>query len=362
MKKTVSLLLAAVLLLGVLNFSAFAAGGKLTVRNAAAPVRPGDSFSMDVVISDNPGIAALILDVDYDHTALRLDSAVGVLTSGTWDIADINENDVLMWYNYANVSTNGTLARLRFTVLDSAAAGEYTVSLKTPTDDWRGIYNDTDSSALTFSYVGGKVTVKGQAPEVTGSLSVASVSANPGATVEVPLYIEDNPGLIGMEFRVEYDSAVLEWIGVEAGDFGEKGGYELKVGEPLSWFASDERTDVALNGLFATLRFRVNEEAEDGDTTVTIVYDEDDVFNADFDNVAFDVTPGTVTIKSHTPGDINGDGKVNNKDYMALRRYIKYKDIAVVEAALDINADGKVNNKDYMALRRFIKYSDIVIY
>lgn len=62
------------------------------------------------------------------------------------------------------------------------------------------------------------------------------------------------------------------------------------------------------------------------------------------------------------PGDVNGDGKVNNKDYMALRRFIKYKDISVVETAVDINDDGKVNNKDYMLLRRYIKYHDVEIH
>ena len=172
----------------------------------------------------------------------------------------------------------------------------------------------------------------------------------------------NNPGVIAVEFELSYNSELLEWIGVEPGEYGDAlGDYDIAVGQPIAWFASDERTDVSINGVFATLTFRVNENAEDGETVITATVDEDNVFNADLENVAFRVIPGTVNIKSHIPGDVNGDGKVNNKDYMALRRYIKYKDNEVIEAALDINGDGKVNNKDYMALRRYIKYKDIVI-
>lgn len=60
-------------------------------------------------------------------------------------------------------------------------------------------------------------------------------------------------------------------------------------------------------------------------------------------------------------GDINGDGDVNNKDVTRLMRYIKYKDVEVVDFALDVNGDGSVNNKDVTRLMRYIKYNDVEI-
>lgn len=65
---------------------------------------------------------------------------------------------------------------------------------------------------------------------------------------------------------------------------------------------------------------------------------------------------------SYLPGDINGDGTVNNKDVTRLMRYIKYKDVEVVMAALDVNGDGSVNNKDVTRLMRYIKYHDVEIH
>jgi uncharacterized protein (DUF2141 family) len=65
---------------------------------------------------------------------------------------------------------------------------------------------------------------------------------------------------------------------------------------------------------------------------------------------------------SHIPGDINGDGVVNNKDVTRLQRYLKGADVEVVEAALDVNGDGKVNNKDLTRLQRYLKGADAEIH
>ncbi len=64
----------------------------------------------------------------------------------------------------------------------------------------------------------------------------------------------------------------------------------------------------------------------------------------------------------HIPGDINGDGKVNNKDVTRLQRYLKGEETEVVEAALDVNGDGKVNNKDLTRLQRYLKGEEVEIY
>ena len=43
-------------------------------------------------------------------------------------------------------------------------------------------------------------------------------------------------------------------------------------------------------------------------------------------------------------------------------RYIKYGDVEAVEAALDVNGDGKVSNKDVTRLMCYIKYGDVDIF
>ena len=64
----------------------------------------------------------------------------------------------------------------------------------------------------------------------------------------------------------------------------------------------------------------------------------------------------------HTPGDINGDGVLNNKDLNRLMKYLAGEEVEVVEAALDLNGDGKVNNKDLNRLMKYLAGEDVEVF
>jgi hypothetical protein len=70
------------------------------------------------------------------------------------------------------------------------------------------------------------------------------------------------------------------------------------------------------------------------------------------------------TVYAHwrLPGDINGDGKVNNKDVTRLQKYLKGDDVEVVTFNLDTNGDGNVNNKDLTRLQRFVKGLEVELH
>ena len=61
----------------------------------------------------------------------------------------------------------------------------------------------------------------------------------------------------------------------------------------------------------------------------------------------------------HTPGDINGDGDVNNKDLTRLFKHLSGYTAEVVERALDVNGDGSVNNKDLTRLFKYLSGWDV---
>ncbi len=62
------------------------------------------------------------------------------------------------------------------------------------------------------------------------------------------------------------------------------------------------------------------------------------------------------------PGDINGDGSVNNKDLTRLFQYLSGYEVEVEETRIDINGDGSVNNKDLTRLFQYLSGYEVVIY
>ena len=57
---------------------------------------------------------------------------------------------------------------------------------------------------------------------------------------------------------------------------------------------------------------------------------------------------------SVSPGDINGDKKVNMKDLVLLQQYLNNWDVAINEKAANVNGDEKINMKDLVLLQQYL--------
>ena len=91
--------------------------------------------------------------------------------------------------------------------------------------------------------------------------------------------------------------------------------------------------------MVATLTFKIAEDAEDGEYEITLSYykgiygDYIDGFDINidenFDAVGFVYQDGLLTVTSHIPGDVNGDGTVNSRDSITLLRYLAGWDVEI---------------------------------
>ena len=92
-----------------------------------------------------------------------------------------------------------------------------------------------------------------------------------------------------------------------------------------------------------------------------MIDDPDDFYNAAGQSVTFSTVAGKVTIQDYTPGDVNDDGKVNNRDVGRLQQFLSDWDVTIVRAASDTNADGKINNRDVGRLQQFLSDWDVTL-
>ncbi|MBR0466534.1 MAG: hypothetical protein IJJ40_03465 [Clostridia bacterium] len=70
----------------------------------------------------------------------------------------------------------------------------------------------------------------------------------------------------------------------------------------------------------------------------------------------------SIKVKQYDPGDVNGDGKVNNRDCARLIQSISGWNVEYVDEARDTNGDGKVNNRDYARLMQSVSGWNVDLY
>ena len=63
---------------------------------------------------------------------------------------------------------------------------------------------------------------------------------------------------------------------------------------------------------------------------------------------------GGIEIVNYIKGDVNGDGKVNNRDAVRLMQYLAGWEVECVVPALDANGDGRVNNRDAVRIMQYL--------
>ena len=214
----------------------------------------------------------------------------------------------------------------------------------------------TDDKDISCNECGHKRVVEGAPAFVVESKNVKA-----GETFTIDVSIKNNSGIVGLRTYVGYDENVLELVSITAGaDFMDTSFGPLTQ-NPISvlWDDSLAASNNTTNGTVATLTFKVKEDAEAGDTAITLNYEAEDVYDYNWDNVEFAVENGKVTITEYISGDVNGDGNVNNKDLGLLRRSLNGWEVEIDRAASDVNRDDNVNNKDLGILRRYLNGWDV---
>lgn len=186
-------------------------------------------------------------------------------------------------------------------------------------------------------------------PKKEPVLSVETVTAQPGQTVQLTVSLTDNPGLCGLYFGIDYDHSklTLEDYSCPNESFAQ-GDWMVGVGqeERAVWLQPDL---TEAEGEILTLTFRVASDAGTGDIAVSLT----DITGVDdrANSVRIAGNAGGVTVALGLPGDINGDGKVSSADLLRLRRYLAGQAVTAETGNADLNSDGRVDLQDLMLLQ-----------
>ncbi len=59
-------------------------------------------------------------------------------------------------------------------------------------------------------------------------------------------------------------------------------------------------------------------------------------------------------LREYSVADVNNDGKINNRDYVIIMRYLNGWKVDIAVNAADVNSDGKLDNKDIVTLMQYL--------
>jgi len=134
------------------------------------------------------------------------------------------------------------------------------------------------------------------------SFVVGSVTVKAGQRlVEVPVEVVNNPGILGMTLKIEYDDKVLTLVGADIGDaldmLTSQAPKKYKNGCNFVWYGEAIQERDIKDGDILILEFEVASDAKNGEYPVTVTYSDGDIINNDLESLTLDIIAGKVTVE-----------------------------------------------------------------
>ena len=120
-----------------------------------------------------------------------------------------------------------------------------------------------------------------------GAIALSNASGNAGDTITVDVTIQSNPGVMALTLKPQFDTTVLE---LKETAVDTEAGWTLGADGQVLY---DTYPDSTFTGKVVTYTFKILEDAQPGDTQVTL---EVKAANYDENLVDFAVTPATITV------------------------------------------------------------------
>ena len=130
MKKFLSLILCVMVLISGFSVTGNAVG-ELSLGASSHQVSRGDTLTVVISISENPGIAALTMDISYDEACLTYISSEIAMGGGLTTLPQTGSSPLTFgWMSGTEDSTyTGTFASIMFQVKDTASIGDTNISI-----------------------------------------------------------------------------------------------------------------------------------------------------------------------------------------------------------------------------------------
>jgi len=204
-----------------------------------------------------------------------------------WTLEQIGVNSINL--NAADVNDDGQVNLVDATILRRHAArwAEYSILPYKPVP----IQPAQFAAPFMFSASAG------------ATINVGNASGKIGDIIDIPISIENNPGLIAMLFEIYFNDTALKFVGFEDKNILNGATHPPSTTEgassPLVFAWVDELAiiDNTNDGDIIILQFEILDGASPDDYDITLILSSGDTFNTGFSPVDFEVENSIITVE-----------------------------------------------------------------
>ena len=261
--------------------------GKVRFYSDSATVDAGDELVVPVYVSNAESLKDFTLTLSFNNelfTFRRMNS--------DFDCEVIDNNNGTLTVKFGNLSAETNDVLLLNAVFDVA---EYIETKET--------IEITCNSSVESVCTNADVSVVNPYADSPAFIYTDKNITTADGYIDIPVYINNNHGIMGFGMNVSYDSSALEPVSVIRGGVISGGSFDnntgLKQGTfKVVWSNSENVTD---NGLLFTLRFRILDGQKIKKVPVEISYSQPDTFNEKWEDVVLDIRIDTIIIADNSP-------------------------------------------------------------
>ena len=299
-KRVLAFLLAVMMWLTALPVGIFAGteSNALVIEADQVSGKAGDTVDMAIRITNNPGVVAFGIKVEYDENVLTLKEkpeVTNLLGGSTTYSEHVTDNPFVAVFENgeaeSDVTATGTLMVLSFEIKAGASAGASTVKVSFTES---GTPVNYDTATVAGETKNGSITVE-RGEIRTPCFVVSEASAVVGQEVELTVSVENNPGIVAAELEIIYDADALELVKAEDQGLLAGGTFSENLSAKPYYLSWQQNETAAVNGTLATLTFLVKESGKHS-VTLTVKSAQ----NTDLEPVDFEIVSGSITAQSMT--------------------------------------------------------------
>ena len=245
----------------------------------------GSSVTLPLHIENASGINSFEIKMTYNSQVLAFSDVKNAdsLISGNIQATVSNTNELILTWSGSPILEDGVLLYVEFEIEDYVQSNE-TVSVSCDNVSF------DNGSTRNIICSDAKINISNPYANENAVIYYDEWMRCYDSTIEVPLYIKNNQGIMGFGLNIEYDSSAITPVSVTAGEMLSSGNFAENIGTNNENFKIlwNHTENVSENGLLMTLKFTVSEGVTPEKIPMTITCSQPDTYNESWQDVVLE--------------------------------------------------------------------------